>query len=152
MVYHPKYTRDHHHHHHYYCLALVPGLSLRFQSCWVNITSRRGIKQLGISSGSIFILFSSEISRAPHSQQPGEIPSPGLLMTTLSTVQVYSQICFGEETSRNHPRLITEATSNINIFIVKEVLCLCFLKKIAGPHALWLSNFLHILYPCNFAI
>ena len=44
-----------------------PGLSVRFQSCRVNITSRRGIKQLGISSGFIFILFSNEISRRPHS-------------------------------------------------------------------------------------
>ena len=31
-------------------------------SCWVNITSRCGIKQLGVSSGSIFLLFANEIS------------------------------------------------------------------------------------------
>ena len=61
----------------------------------------------------------------------------------------YYQICFGKETSRNHLRLITEATS---IYLqVKEVLCVCCLKKIAGPHALWLSNFFHILHPYNFA-
>ena len=32
----------------------------------------------------------------------------------------YYQICFGEETSRNHLRLITEATSNTNIFTSKR--------------------------------
>ena len=45
----------------------LAGLSLRFQSCRVNITSRQGIRQLGISSGTIFVLFSKEISRGLHS-------------------------------------------------------------------------------------
>ena len=31
-------------------------------SCWISTTSRRGIKQLGISFGSIFLLFSYENS------------------------------------------------------------------------------------------
>ena len=34
--------------------------------CQVNTTIRWGIKQLGISSGSIFLLFSYEGSRGPH--------------------------------------------------------------------------------------
>ena len=34
--------------------------------CQVNATIRWGIKQLGISSGSIFLLFSYEGSRGPH--------------------------------------------------------------------------------------
>ena len=36
-------------------------------SCRVNTTSRRGIKQLGISFGSIFLLFSFESSQGPRS-------------------------------------------------------------------------------------
>ena len=37
-------------------------------SCRVNTTSRRGIKQLGISFGSIFLLFSFESRQGPHSK------------------------------------------------------------------------------------
>ena len=55
----------------------------KISSCRVHTTSRRGIKQLGISSGSIFLLFSNESSRGPHSQQPEKIPGPQLLKTTL---------------------------------------------------------------------
>ena len=36
-------------------------------SCQVNTTSRQGMKQLGISFGSIFLLFSSESSQVPGS-------------------------------------------------------------------------------------
>ena len=36
-------------------------------SCWVNTTSRRVIKQQGISIGSIFLLFSYESSWGPRS-------------------------------------------------------------------------------------
>ena len=39
----------------------------RISSYEVNITSRWGIKQLGISFGSTFPLFSNESSRRPHS-------------------------------------------------------------------------------------
>ena len=39
----------------------------KISSCRVNTTSRRGIKQLGISFGSIFLLFSYESSRGPRS-------------------------------------------------------------------------------------
>ena len=39
----------------------------KISSCRVNTTSRRGIKQLEISFGSIFLLFSYESSRGPHS-------------------------------------------------------------------------------------
>ena len=46
----------------------LPGLSLRFQVAGrVNTTSRQGIKQLGISFGSIFLLLSSESNGGPHS-------------------------------------------------------------------------------------
>ena len=55
----------------------------KISSCRVNTTSRRGIKRLGISFGSIFSPFSNKSSRGPLSQQPGKIPGPRLLMTTL---------------------------------------------------------------------
>ena len=46
----------------------LPGLSLRFQVAGrVNTTSRQGIKQLGISFGSSFLLLSSESNGGPHS-------------------------------------------------------------------------------------
>ena len=35
----------------------------KISSCWVNTTSGRGIKQLGISFGSSFLLFSFESSQ-----------------------------------------------------------------------------------------
>ena len=41
----------------------------KISSCRVNTTSRRGIKQLGISFGSIFLLFSNKSSR-------GKFPAP----------------------------------------------------------------------------
>ena len=47
-------------------LAGNAGLSLRFQvAAWVNVTSRQGIKQLGISFGSIFLLFSNTCKSSP---------------------------------------------------------------------------------------
>ena len=39
----------------------------KISSCRVNTTSRRGIKRLGISFGSIFLLFSKKSSRGPLS-------------------------------------------------------------------------------------
>ena len=39
----------------------------KISSCQVNTTSRRGIKQLGISFGSIFLLFSYESRQGPRS-------------------------------------------------------------------------------------
>ena len=51
----------------------------KISSCWVNTTSRRGIKWLGISFGSIFVLFFKKSSRGPLSQQPGENPRPPAL-------------------------------------------------------------------------
>ena len=41
-------------------------VKLQFQVAF-NTTSRRGIKQLAISFGSIFLLFSNESSKGPHS-------------------------------------------------------------------------------------
>ena len=63
----------------------------KISSCRVNTTSRRGIKRLGISFGSIFLLFSNKSSRGPLSQQLGKIPGPRLLMTTLYVNLAYLQ-------------------------------------------------------------
>ena len=61
-----------------------------FHRVVTKISSRRGIKQLGISFGSIFLLFSNKSSRGPLSQQPGKIPGSRLLMTTLKiSIQTY---------------------------------------------------------------
>ena len=63
---------------------LIDRVVTKISSCWVNTTSRRGIKRLGISFCSIFLLFSDKSSRGPLSQQPRKIPGPRLLMTTLN--------------------------------------------------------------------
>ena len=52
-------------------------------SCRVNTTRKWGIRQLGISFGFIFSLFSYESSWRPYLWEPRENPSPGLLMTAL---------------------------------------------------------------------
>ena len=57
-----------------------------FLSCRIDTTSRRGINELGICFGSIFLLCSYESSQGPHSQQPGEIPSPWPLITALGNL------------------------------------------------------------------
>ena len=44
-----------------------PRAVTKISSCWVNTTSRLGIKQLGISFGSSFLLFSYESSWGPCS-------------------------------------------------------------------------------------
>ena len=64
-----------------FCLQVYRVVT-KISSCRVNTTSRQGIKRLGISFGSIFLLFSNKSSRGPLSQQPGKIPGPQLLMTT----------------------------------------------------------------------
>ena len=46
----------------------------------------QGIKQLDISFGSTFLLFSRESSQGPHSLQPGDIPGPQPLMTALCII------------------------------------------------------------------
>ena len=48
----------------------------KISSCRVNTTSRRAIKQLGISFGSLFLLFSNEGSRG-NPRQPAPNDSPG---------------------------------------------------------------------------
>ena len=58
------------------CMAVT-----KISSCRVNTTSRRGIKQLGISFGSIFLPFSYESSR-------GKYPAPGSKMTAMSVCVV----------------------------------------------------------------
>ena len=52
-------------------------------SCQVNTTIRWGIKQLGIFSGSIFLLFSYGSRRRAYSWKPEEIPGPQPLLTAL---------------------------------------------------------------------
>ena len=80
--------------------------------CWENTTSRRGIRQLVVSFGSIFLLFFFKGSRGggggglflakgkprphppppppppPRVQEPREIPGPNLLMTALNNIIV----------------------------------------------------------------
>ena len=46
---------------------IVARVVTKISSCQVNTTSRRGIKQQGISFGSIFLLFSNKSSQGPHS-------------------------------------------------------------------------------------
>ena len=69
--------------------TLTSRVVTKISSCRVNTTSRRRIKWLGISFGSIFLLFSNKSRRGPLSQQPGEIPGPRLLMTTLDKKKVF---------------------------------------------------------------
>ena len=47
--------------------SLICTAVTKVSSCRENTTSRRGIKQLGISFGLIFVLFSYESSQGPHS-------------------------------------------------------------------------------------
>ena len=48
----------------------------KISSCRVNTTSRRGIKRLGISFGSIFVLFSNKSSRGHSLSSRGKSPAP----------------------------------------------------------------------------
>ena len=48
-------------------LENIPRVVSKISSCRVNTTSRQGIKQQGISFGSIFLLFSNKSSQGPHS-------------------------------------------------------------------------------------
>ena len=54
-----------------YFASCIYGMSFRvvtkISSCRINTTSRRGIKRLGISFDSIFLLFSNKSSRGPLS-------------------------------------------------------------------------------------
>ena len=49
----------------------------KISSCRVNTTRRRGIKWLGISFGSIFLLFSNKSSRGHSLSSRGKSPAPG---------------------------------------------------------------------------
>ena len=62
-------------------LLMYASAVTKISSCRVNTTSRRGIKQLGISFGSIFLPFSYESSR-------GKYPAPGPKMTAMSVCVV----------------------------------------------------------------
>jgi len=59
------------------------GAVIEISSCHVNTTSRQGIKQLGISFDSIFLLFSYGSSEGSYSWKPKKIPNTRPLMTTL---------------------------------------------------------------------
>ena len=49
----------------------------KISSCRVNTASRRGIKRLGISFGSIFVLFSNKSSRGFSLSSRGKSTAPG---------------------------------------------------------------------------
>ena len=49
-------------------LLLLSWVVTKISNYWANTTSRWGIKQLGISFGSIFLLFSDESNLGPCSQ------------------------------------------------------------------------------------
>ena len=51
----------------------------KISSCRVNTTRRRGFKRLGISFGSIFLLFSNKSSRGPTLLVAGGNPRPAAL-------------------------------------------------------------------------
>ena len=67
----------------YYSSFALIRVVTKILRCRVNTTSRRGIKRLRISFGSIFLLSSNKSSQGLLSQQPGKISGPRLLMTTL---------------------------------------------------------------------
>ena len=48
----------------------------KISSCRVNITSRWGIKQLGISFGSIFVYFPMKVARGHIHNSKGKSPAP----------------------------------------------------------------------------
>ena len=57
-------------------IGIINRAVTKISSCWVNTTSRQGIKQLGISFGSIFLLFSYETSRGHVYSSRGKSPAP----------------------------------------------------------------------------
>ena len=54
----------------------TPRVVTKISSCQVNTTSRWGKKQLGVSFGSIFLLFSFESSRGPRYRSRRKSPAP----------------------------------------------------------------------------
>ena len=89
----------------------------KISSYEVNVTSRRGIKQLGISFGSTFLLFSNESSRRPHSQQPGEIPGPPALND--NPVQRHLTE-YGLESNYGLPKCKLQAGFSLGILVAGE--------------------------------
>ena len=63
----------------------------KISSCRVNTTSRRGIKRLGISFGSIFFYFPIKVAGGHSLSSWGKSPTPGprLLMITLGSSQAF---------------------------------------------------------------
>ena len=64
----------------------------KFSGCWVNTTSWWGIKQRGISVGSIFLLFSYESSWGHSLSSWGKSPAPTSLMAALMAVELVTCI------------------------------------------------------------
>ena len=58
-------------------LLLLSRVVTKISNCWVNTTSRWKIKQLGISFGSIFLLFSYESNLGYVHSSQGKSPTPG---------------------------------------------------------------------------
>ena len=58
-------------------LLLLSRVVTKISNCWVNTTSRWEIKQLGISFGSIFLLFSYESNLGHVHSSQGKSPTPG---------------------------------------------------------------------------
>ena len=91
--------------------VLINRAVTKISSCWVRTTSRQGIKQLGISLASIFLLFSYESSQRQCLGQPGEIPGPRLLMTALNTLYFGCNLVL----QRHSMMLLTAYFSNYSI-------------------------------------
>ena len=65
----------------------------KISSCWVNTTNRWGIKQLGISFGSISLLFSYESSQGLTFLLAGGNPwPPALNDNCVCTLHIYKSI------------------------------------------------------------
>ena len=90
----------------------------KISSCRVNTTSRRGIRWLGISFGSIFLLFFNKSSRGPPTQQPGKIPGSRLLMTTLLKYCMVAVV---------YKRWLNTRSSNYKA-LTKKILCFAWIS------------------------
>ena len=91
---------------------------IKISSCRVNTTSRRGIKQLQISFGSIFLLFPVKAAGSHvHSSQRN--PGPRLLMTALQSLE---QATSRTLSSPEPPRGLSMRTSRLWGHRIFEVL------------------------------
>ena len=94
---------------------------IKISSCRVNTTSRRGIKQLQISFGSIFLLFPVKAGGSHvHSSQRN--PGPRLLMTALHVSESLEQATSRTLSSPEPPRGLSMRTSRLWGHRIFEVL------------------------------